>query len=144
MGRRRGRRHGRPLSAQEIRAAVRERDGYRCVQCGLTNDDHIRIHGAALQVHRKIPGGQYAVDDTCETLCIPCHGPKPRRRRGVGPQRFIIPEEIAYKIRILSTHSECKPSDYAARILKPVVDKEFSHFIEVELAKLASREEPPE
>lgn len=59
------------------KAAVRDRDGYACVECGMTNEEHVATFGSILQVHRLVPGSHYTLDG-CVTLCIPCHGPKPR------------------------------------------------------------------
>jgi hypothetical protein len=61
----------------EIKAAVRERDGYRCRDCGMTSEEHLAQHGRELDVHRVLPGADYD-PDTCVTLCRACHGPKPR------------------------------------------------------------------
>jgi hypothetical protein len=65
----------------EIKAAVRERDGYRCRDCGMTAAQHVERFGKTLEVHRVVPGSPYTVDG-CVTLCRPCHGPKPRSPRG--------------------------------------------------------------
>lgn len=64
-----------------IKEAVRERDGYRCTGCGLTQSDHIARTGRRLEVHRLTPGGYYSIEG-CVTLCKSCHGPQPRRKRG--------------------------------------------------------------
>lgn len=69
------------MTRAQVVAAVRERDGWRCTKCGMTNDDHKRKTGRALQVHRTEPGKLYRVE-TCILLCRRCHGPEPRRERG--------------------------------------------------------------
>jgi hypothetical protein len=85
----------------EIKATVRDRDGFCCVACGMTNDEHKARYGRQLEVHRKTPGASYQAAD-CETLCIPCHGPKERRAKGtanvpatvtVGPEATIFLRE---------------------------------------------------
>jgi hypothetical protein len=70
------------MNVLALKEAVRARDGYRCTACGMTNQEHIALHGRQLDVHRKTPGSLYAADETCTTLCIGCHGPQPRRERG--------------------------------------------------------------
>jgi hypothetical protein len=70
-----------PASIIMIKAAVRKRDGFRCTQCGRTNEEHIEMCGLQLDVHRLVPGSEYTVDG-CVTLCKTCHAPKPRRRAG--------------------------------------------------------------
>jgi hypothetical protein len=64
--------------SHQIKAAVRERDGHRCVHCGMTAEEHRQLFGANLQVHRKVPGSAYTLEG-CETVCQRCHGPLPRR-----------------------------------------------------------------
>jgi 5-methylcytosine-specific restriction endonuclease McrA len=71
---------GEPTVAQ-VKAAVRARDGFRCVKCGMTNHEHLEATEQQLEVHRVVPGSVYSLDG-CVTLCKRCHGPEPRRRRG--------------------------------------------------------------
>lgn len=65
------------MSQSAIKAAVRTRDGFRCVDCGMTNDESIALTEIQLDVHRLVPGSDYSVDG-CVTLCRSCHGKKPR------------------------------------------------------------------
>jgi cytochrome c553 len=65
----------------DLKKAVRARDGFRCAQCGLTNDEHRQRTGKQLEVHRLEPGSLYTMEG-CVTLCRQCHGPQPRRKRG--------------------------------------------------------------
>jgi hypothetical protein len=64
-----------------IKAAVRERDGYSCVDCGMSNDEHVVRYGSVLEVHRKSPGKRYSVVG-CETVCKTCHGKRPKSPYG--------------------------------------------------------------
>jgi hypothetical protein len=66
-----------------VKPLVRERDGFRCVECGLSNDEHRAQTGRQLDVHRLVPGSEYTVAG-CVTLCRACHGPKPRVPWGQG------------------------------------------------------------
>lgn len=55
----------------EIKDAVRERDGFACVDCGEAHKKGRR----AFDVHRVIPGrlgGKYTLEN-CLTLCRKCH-----------------------------------------------------------------------
>ena len=62
-------------------AAVRERDGMKCVKCGLTNGESVARCGRQLDVHRVISGSLYTVDG-CISECKTCHGKLPRRPSG--------------------------------------------------------------
>lgn len=66
------------MTDQEVKALVRERDGYKCARCGMTNDQHIAEYGRALDVHRVVPDVNYQ-PYWCITLCRPCHGKMPKR-----------------------------------------------------------------
>lgn len=59
-----------------VKEVVRERDGNRCVQCGMTNDEHLEKYSKSLQVHRMIPGIVYD-EGSCILLCQPCHYKRP-------------------------------------------------------------------
>lgn len=90
-----------------VKAAVRERDGMCCTECGMTNEQHIAEFGSSLEVHRETPGSEYSTDPgVCVTLCKPCHGPKPKRPRGTLPKgdtRMVrIPEEFAVALEQLA------------------------------------------
>ncbi len=71
-------------SVAELKATVRERDGNRCTECGMTAAQHLERYGRDLDVHRLIPGSPYTTEG-CVTLCRRCHGSKPKRPRGSLP-----------------------------------------------------------
>jgi hypothetical protein len=80
--------------SERVKAAVRERDGHRCTQCGLTARQHRRRFGRGLEVHRSSPGSVYSLEG-CVTLCRPCHYQKPKLPRGTSSfLRFIIPQDL--------------------------------------------------
>jgi hypothetical protein len=70
------------MSDESVKDAVRARDGYKCRDCGMTNDDHVEQTGKQLEVHRLIPGSYYN-KGWCVTLCRECHGKKPRKLEGI-------------------------------------------------------------
>jgi len=65
------------MNVLQIKAAVRERDGYKCTECGMTNFEHVLLVGRSLEVHRLAPGSVYSIEG-CVTLCQPCHSSKPK------------------------------------------------------------------
>jgi 5-methylcytosine-specific restriction endonuclease McrA len=58
--------------------ASKQRDDYRCVSCGMTEEEHIAKCGQGLQIDHIIP---YKVSkdnslNNLQTLCSLCHGKK--------------------------------------------------------------------
>jgi hypothetical protein len=72
--------------SERIKATVRDRDGHRCTQCGMTARRHRRRYGRTLHVHRLLPGGPYTLEG-CVTLCVRCHGDKPKSPVGSVPSQ---------------------------------------------------------
>ncbi len=70
------------MTEQQIKAAVRKRDGFRCTQCGITNEEHLELQGKQLEVHRFKRNGQYSVSDECATLCRRCHAKRRNNSHG--------------------------------------------------------------
>jgi hypothetical protein len=66
------------MSDVDVKASVRERDGFKCQDCGMTNEQHNERYGKQLDVHRLIPGCAYSVA-LCVTLCRACHSTKPKQ-----------------------------------------------------------------
>lgn len=68
---------------------VRERDGYECVYCGLSQQEHLDEYGRKLSVHHIIPARQFDnakrrnAKTNLEACCIPCH----RRVEQMAPLR---------------------------------------------------------
>jgi hypothetical protein len=114
-------------SEAEIKRRVRERDGYRCTDCGVTNDQHVALTGRALQVHRVVPGSDYSEKPgVCVTLCKACHGPKPRRQRSECPNSRIInlDAEWVNVLRRLAKKSGRPISWHLAVLLKAEAERE--------------------
>lgn len=60
------------MSVIDLKDRVRERDGRKCVDCGMTNDEHVEKTGRILDVHRLEPGAEYTEEGTV-TVCRSCH-----------------------------------------------------------------------
>lgn len=71
-----------------IKDRVRERDGYRCRDCGMTNDEHYDAYGKCLDVHRVLKDFCYD-DAVCITLCRRCHGKKRGKEYDDGVLSFM-------------------------------------------------------
>jgi hypothetical protein len=67
-----------PLSDAKIKELVRERDGYKCRDCGMSDEDHQEKFDQTLEVHRLVPGVEYG-QTWCVTLCCDCHKKKIRK-----------------------------------------------------------------
>jgi hypothetical protein len=61
---------------KRVKESVRERDGYRCRDCGMTEASCLEQANRVLDVHRIIPGGAYCLEN-CVALCCWCHRKKP-------------------------------------------------------------------
>lgn len=59
----------------EIREDARKRDGYRCAECGITEEEHYILKRQPLQVHHILPYKQCKKHelDNLITLCPSCH-----------------------------------------------------------------------
>ncbi len=64
---------------QQKRRAVRERDGWQCQACGMTQEKHQDRHGAKLEVHHIRPAKEFSDPEkrnnpgNLVTLCSGCH-----------------------------------------------------------------------
>jgi 5-methylcytosine-specific restriction endonuclease McrA len=81
-----------------IRAAVRQRDGYRCTKCGITEQEHKDRYGVkSLHVHRLVPGSLYSLKG-CISLCCVCHGMEPNGQPGdrdLSYRKARTPEQLS-------------------------------------------------
>lgn len=65
------------MTDTEIKALVRNRDGFACRKCGMTSEEHYKQYDKQLDVHRLLPGAPYTIEG-CVTLCRSCHGKMPK------------------------------------------------------------------
>jgi hypothetical protein len=89
------------VSEDEVKRLIRERDGYKCLDCGMTQAEHAERHGRGLEVHRTTPGSEYALDDTCVTLCMGCHD-KRHVLLAVPGFQLRLPLEVVQTLRMLA------------------------------------------
>lgn len=78
------------------REAVRERDGYECVECGVPQTEHREKFDCALHVHHIQPARSFENPSkrnstaNLVTLCIPCHLSKWEHERGNRQARLPV------------------------------------------------------
>ena len=58
------------------RLLVLIRDGYKCVQCGMTDDEHKRKWGRPITIDHKDKNRKNNSLNNLQTLCLSCHGRK--------------------------------------------------------------------
>ena len=66
-----------------LRSEILKRDGYKCVDCGMTNEEHIKKWKRNLTINHIDHKGRYSYKqnnnlENLETLCLKCHGFKDR------------------------------------------------------------------
>jgi Sigma-70, region 4./HNH endonuclease. len=78
-----------------LRERVLQRDGYRCVRCGMTAEEHMARWGRPITVDHIDKDRTHNSLDNLQTLCLRCHGSKDISRSLITP---LAPE---YKQTIL-------------------------------------------
>jgi len=64
-----------------IKAAVRERHGFKCADCEMSQERHLKKFKKALDVHRIDPQAEYTLEG-CVALCQKCHWKRHATRNG--------------------------------------------------------------
>lgn len=115
------------MTEYEIKKTVRRRDGC-CVRCGMTDRKHRTLYRSGLQVHRIIPGEAYTVVG-CETLCIGCHGKKPRTPIPTVAMKihFVFDADAAMWLAIRT--AAMKKSITTGRLIESVIRKGLARHI---------------
>jgi hypothetical protein len=111
---------GGPTDVKDIKASVRRRDGFCCVGCGMSSEEHRQRYKKQLHVHRKVPRSAYTIDG-CVTLCYSCHTKEPtailpeagrRRPRQVTISTTVRPEELQYLKKLASRLDVTAPEKF--------------------------------
>jgi hypothetical protein len=118
-----------------IKAAVRKRDGDRCVECQMPAEQHQATYGRGLDVHRIEPGSLYSLDG-CVTLCRPCHA---RYRRPQSPTNSLdlersgpitvgvrLPQHLHRMARLISGWYNKRLADYITTLLEPLLKRDYA------------------
>lgn len=115
--------------ARKIKNAVRDRDGQKCVQCGMTAEEHRAKRGRTLSVHRLNPGEPYEAD-RCVTLCEQCHASKPKSAPwgliGMLATRW-LPPDLALAVREYALQQEESEQEKAAAWVDSHTDQLAPH-----------------
>lgn len=119
---------------------VRTRDGYKCLDCGMTHEEHIAKFGRQLEVHRLVPGIVYE-PDWCVTLCHDCHTKKPRDLKGVV---FGKPRETGLAIIYLSLYEPGSKRAYEQLMSMAIAKNEEFEIVAADLIIDALNAAPPD
>lgn len=125
------------MNVLDIKAAVRARDGHKCVDCGLSGVEYFRSHHRLLDVHRLIPGSVYAVAD-CVTVCKKCH--KARHKKTPRQTKAIkISADLLSSVRIVAATQGVSIREYLSNTLRPLVERDFEEMLEQGVALFRTR-----
>lgn len=82
-----------------LRETILKRDGYRCVKCGITREEHKKKFGRDIAIDHIDGNGRSSKNpnnspDNLQTLCSSCHSKKdnketkfPFQKRGIGNRK---------------------------------------------------------
>ena len=62
-----------PPEFYEIRRSIIERDGYVCLNCGMTEEEHLIVYGMELHVHHIDYNKQNCYKSNLIASCLPCN-----------------------------------------------------------------------
>jgi hypothetical protein len=99
----------------------------RCVECGVSQQEHRAAYGTALEVRRQVYGSAYSMDG-CVTLRKRCHGPKPRSPRGQGGGCRIaldLEPDGGVAVRFRAVVAGASPSKVVAALLRQALAAEI-------------------
>jgi len=58
----------------ELKEKIRKRDKYQCQICGITEEEHLILYGADLNIHHKDYNKKNIKEGNLTSLCNQCHG----------------------------------------------------------------------
>lgn len=62
-----------PKEFYYIRESIRKRDDYKCLNCGMTEEEHLIVYGQVLHVHHIDYDKQNCNDDNLASTCCGCN-----------------------------------------------------------------------
>lgn len=79
------------------RLIVLERDKYKCLDCGMTQTEHMDTWNKSLTINHIDGNGRNSIKpnndlDNLETLCLRCHGKKD------GPRWMIVAQSLPTRL----------------------------------------------
>lgn len=115
------------MTEQEIKAAVRARDGHCCTQCGMTRAQHFARYERDLEVHRLDPGSPYTLEG-CILVCRACHGPLPKLRRGWNYDKTMsvcLDVDLYHMAGLIAFHAGADLDAYVNELLRPLIERDW-------------------
>lgn len=82
------------------RQEVLDRDGWACLSCGMTDEEHKALWGRPITIDHIDKDRTNNSLENLQTLCLTCHG-----RKDILPS-LIVPRLIAYRETVLRMRSE--------------------------------------
>lgn len=89
-----------PTEIMELKEKVRNRDGRKCVDCGMDEKEQRRRRLVGLNVHRLISGSVYSLEG-CVTLCSRCHARRHRHKnlKTIDPLAVEFADKVILPLR---------------------------------------------
>lgn len=112
-----------------VKEIVRARDGFKCIDCGMTQGEHISAEGRVLDVHRLSPGSPY-YSDGCVTVCRECHGKRHRGKRlgtntPCNDLSARVDAEVAYMAKVIAAVENTTIAELLTDICRPVLLRRY-------------------
>jgi hypothetical protein len=58
---------------KSFKLAIKQRDGFMCLKCGMREEDHIRLFGRKEHIHHIDYDKELTIPENCCSLCIRCN-----------------------------------------------------------------------